>query len=144
MITLILIICKLKLAIQTKGLTVQYTCHCFSIIAHDVRSSCNNPTPIGMESHGIPDESITFNNTLGGYEGRKGRLGLPSSTWCGNSAQSGYMQINLQRIYRICAIATQGGGADNGFFTGYVLQLTADGVLWDFYQENGLVKVCDF
>lgn len=97
-----------------------------------------------MESGSIPDQAITFNNTYGGYEQHKGRLGLPQSTWCGNDAQSGYMQINLQHIYRICAVATQGAGQDNYFLSRYVLQLTADGVTWDFYQENNSLKVCAF
>lgn len=113
-------------------------CH---IVVLDSNGNCNN-NPIGMESGNIPDQAITFNNTSGGYGNRKGRLGISSSTWCGNNAQSGYMQISLPHLYRICAVATQGGGPDNYFFSRYVLQLSADGITWDFYQENNLVKVC--
>ena len=52
------------------------------------------------------------------------------------------MQIDLQHLYRICAVATQGGG--NYFFTRYVLRLSADGSTWAFYRENGILKVCLF
>lgn len=113
-------------------------CALVSHTAHDDKAHCNN-TPIGMESGSIPDQAITFNNTYGGYEARKGRLGHSHTTWCGNDAQSGYMQINLQHLYRICAVATQGGG--NYFFAHYALRLSADGATWDFYEENGALKV---
>lgn len=112
-----------------------------SNIAHDDTAQCSN-TPIGMESGSIPDQAITVNNTYIGYSGRKGRLGHSHTAWCGNDVQGGYLQIALQHLYRICAVATQGSG--NSFFTKYALQLSADGSTWDFYKENGILKVCLF
>lgn len=118
--------------------------HCLNIvlvsrIAHDDTAHCSN-TPIGMESGSIPDQAITFSSTHASYMARKGRLGYSHTTWCGRKEQRGYVQIDLQHLYRICAVATQGGG--NSFMKHYALQLSADVSTWDFYKENGIVKVC--
>ena len=110
-----------------------------SHIAHDDTAHCSN-TPIGMQSGSISDQAITFSNTHDSYRERKGRLGYSHTTWCGIEEQKGYIQIDLQHLYRICAVATQGGG--NSFIKHYVLQLSADVATWDFYKENGTVKVC--
>ena len=115
----------------------------FHIAAHNDEAQCID-TPIGMETGSIPHHAISFSNTKDGYGSQAlGRLGIPSSAWCGKQTGSGHMQINLQHIYYICAVATQGGRyPDDYYLVSYSLELSADGIVWDYYQEHSLNKVC--
>ena len=68
---------------------------------------------------------------------------IEGSAWCAAENDSKpYLQIDLGRLYIICAVSTQGNSQGEQWVTTYTLQLSKDGTTWTDYQEEGKVKVC--
>ena len=75
---------------------------------------------------------------------KNGRLNYTSgSSWCaGTSDTNPYLQIDLQTLYIICAVSTQGNSKADQWVKNYTLQLSTDGTTWTDYMElGGQVKV---
>ncbi len=68
---------------------------------------------------------------------------IEGSSWCAASNDSKpYLQIELDRLYIICAVSTQGNSQGEQWVKAYTLQSSKDGTTWSDYQEVGKVKVC--
>ncbi|XP_078359091.1 retinoschisin-like [Oculina patagonica] len=62
------------------------------------------------------------------------------SSWCAAANDSKpHLQINLDRLYIICAVSTQGNSQREQWVTRYTLQSSKDGTTWTDYQEAGIV-----
>ena len=94
-----------------------------------------------MQSGSIPDSKVTASSEKNANTAAKGRLNSGSS-WCAKTSDSNpYLQIDLQTLYIICAVATQGNSQANQWVKNYTLQSSIDGSNWTDYTEIGQVKV---
>ena len=96
-----------------------------------------------MENGLIPNERITASINHPVCPASFGRLNDVRGSWCtGSGTYTGYLQIDLQSLYVICAVSTQGGEVYNrGWVKKYTLKSYTDNKGWTDYKENGLVKV---
>ena len=93
-----------------------------------------------MENGLIPDERITASSAYSYAPASFGRLNDVRGTW-GTNGDNEYLQIDLQSLHVICAVATQGGLICPYWVKKYSLQSATDNKTWTDYKENGLVKV---
>ena len=94
-----------------------------------------------MESGTIPDNKITATSELSAA--KNGRLNYTSgSSWCARPSDTKpYLQIDLQTLYIICAVSTQGNSQADHWVKNYTLQFSNDGTTWMVYREGGKIKV---
>ena len=91
----------------------------------------------------IPSRSLSASSSRRGFEPGKGRLhgdGAWSPRYTYNPY--GYLQIDLQYDFFICAVATQGHPSSSFWTTKYKLLFSVNGIDWLTYKENGREKVC--
>ncbi|EDO27034.1 predicted protein, partial [Nematostella vectensis] len=64
--------------------------------------------------------------------------------WSPSSASSQHLQIDLLSLYKICAVATQGGTTSyDARTTKYKLSLSTTMTSWEIYKESGAEKEFD-
>ena len=63
--------------------------------------------------------------------------------WCPRtvSDRTDYLQVDMDVMLSVCAVATQGERINNEWTTSYKLQLSTDGVTWSVYEETSTAKV---
>lgn len=63
--------------------------------------------------------------------------------WCTktNQIKADYLEVDMGAVHSVCAVATQ-GPRNEVWVKSYKLQLSTDGVTWNFYDENNVEKVC--
>ena len=63
--------------------------------------------------------------------------------WCPRTVidRTDYLQVDVGAMLSVCAVATQGEKINNEWTTNYKLQLSADGVTWNTYEETSTAKV---
>nr|XP_058953160.1 lactadherin-like [Pocillopora verrucosa] len=63
--------------------------------------------------------------------------------WCPRTVidRTDYLQVDVGAMLSVCAVATQGEKINNEWTTNYKLQLSADGVTWNAYEETSTAKV---
>lgn len=67
------------------------------------------------------------------------------SSWCASITDSNpYLQIDLERIYLICAVATQGNSQSDQWVKKYTLNSSTERTTWTSYQEKGVTKVSNY
>ena len=67
---------------------------------------------------------------------------IKGSSWCAEANDSKpYLQVELERLFIICAVSTQGNSHGDQWVKTYKLQLSTDGVTWKDYTETGIVRV---
>ena len=94
---------------------------------------------LGMQRNVIPDSNITASSEVS--QAKNGRLNGKES-WCASTSDTTpYLQIDLQTIHIICAVATQGNPQADEWVETYNLQLSKDGASWINYTELGQIKV---
>ncbi|KAI8514606.1 hypothetical protein Bbelb_071970 [Branchiostoma belcheri] len=101
---------------------------------------------LGMESGGIPDDSITASGIGNGQQqpfyGRlKGTRGFGGWTpWIRNTEQ--WLQVDLGEVKRVTGTITQGGRWDlvEQWVTTYKLQYSEDGTVWTTYADSGFSR----
>ena len=92
----------------------------------------------------IPDARMTASTThsfdLPHYGRLNGKRG--NGVWCTKARQidEDYLQVDMGAVHSVCAVATQ-GPRNEIYTTSYKLQLSTDGVTWNFYKENNVEKV---
>ena len=97
-----------------------------------------------MESERISDGNITASSIQNASTPAKnGRLNYTSgSSWCARPSDTNpYLQIDLQALYIICAVSTQGNSQADQWVKNYTLQFSNDGTTWMVYREGGQIKV---
>ena len=92
----------------------------------------------------IPDDRMTTSSVNSVNLPHYGRLNgtRNNGVWCAKARQNkeDYLQVDMGAVHSVCAVATQ-GPRNEIYTTSYKLQLSTDGVTWDFYKENNAVKV---
>ncbi|XP_022790454.1 inactive carboxypeptidase-like protein X2 [Stylophora pistillata] len=75
----------------------------------------------------------------------QGRLHNQRGAWCSNRPEKDprpYLQVELPRRTRVCAVATQGSSLyDTDYVTKYEIQTSLDKKNWVTYKENGANKI---
>ena len=97
-----------------------------------------------MGSGTIPNSDITASSEQSASTPAKnGRLNYTSgSSWCAQTSDTNpYLQIDLQTLYIICAVSTQGNSPADQWVKNFTLQLSTDGTTWTDYKEGGQIKV---
>ena len=97
-----------------------------------------------MSSGTIPNSNITASSEQSASTPAKnGRLNYTSgSSWCARTSDTNpYLQIDLQTLYIICAVSTQGNSQADQRVKNFTLQLSTDGTTWTDYKEGGQIKV---
>ena len=94
-----------------------------------------------MESKKIKNSQLSSSTNDDGWDANKGRL-RNSRAWCSksNNPTSEYFQIDLLRVRRVSAIATQGVKhvVFNYYVETYMIKYSYDGATWFYYEaENG-------
>lgn len=95
---------------------------------------------VGFEYGLLLDDSITATSSLRDKVSWKARL-AGEEAWCpqANSSME-CLEVALDSLHRICALATQGFHAIGAYTTTYRLQLSIDGSKWEWYN-NGITEV---
>lgn len=95
---------------------------------------------VGFEYGLFPDSSMTATSSLQDKVPWKARL-AGEEAWCPqtNSTQE-YLEISLDSLHKICGVATQGLHAIGAYTNTYLLQLSSDGLKWEWYN-NGSSEV---
>ena len=92
----------------------------------------------------IPDARMTASTTYPDDPPHYGRLNGKryNGVWCTKLRQidEDYLQVDMGAVHSVCAVATQ-GPRNEIYTTSYKLQLSTDGVSWNFYKENNVAKV---
>ncbi|XP_031551983.1 uncharacterized protein LOC116289233 [Actinia tenebrosa] len=72
------------------------------------------------------------------YKPHFARLSTSSKAWGPRTTSGAWLQIDLGSVVFVCAVATQGAGADltDEFVRKYKIQVSLDNVNWNHYQEN--------
>ncbi|XP_028409028.1 uncharacterized protein LOC114531613 isoform X2 [Dendronephthya gigantea] len=100
--------------------------------------------PLGMEARLIPDASVTVSSAVVGAPGGFGRLNKNGNPWCAlDTDENPYFQVDLGRLTRICAVATQGRGKDTSYLQYpevFWLQMTNNSVNWTTLQHHDQIK----
>ena len=64
--------------------------------------------------------------------------------WCPSTRQgprTDYLQIDLDTVHSVCAVATQGASNIDERTTSYILRMSKNGVTWNTYKESNAEKV---
>ena len=65
-----------------------------------------------------------------------------TSGWCvSHSGEKHWLQVDLGKIYEVCAVATQGNKVAQEWTTLFALSTSLDGVTFTDYMEANQVKV---
>ncbi|XP_031574335.1 uncharacterized protein LOC116308106 [Actinia tenebrosa] len=104
-------------------------------------SDCD--TPLGMENNRIDDSQVTASTFHEEFPPHEARLNGPSA-WCaGDLSGEVYLQVDLQRLSLITAVATQGFYPDPkkislrlGSVSKYRITFSDDGTLWEVHQNR--------
>ena len=92
-----------------------------------------------MENSNIPDSRITSpDSTDHGHPPNHARLNGPSS-WC--TSRQTYLQVGLGRIYKVTAIATQGGADLDKWVKRYKIGFYVGATLVIYSESGELQKV---
>ena len=97
-----------------------------------------------MENGVIPDSKITASSQLNsGTPAKNSRRNYTAGpSWCAQTNDNNpYLQINLQSLHVICAVATQGNSKADEWVETYTIQTSTDGVHWTDYGSLGHPKV---
>lgn len=95
---------------------------------------------VGLEYGLLPDDNITATSSLHDKVSWKARL-AGEEAWCPQANSSvEYLEVALDSLHRICALATQGFHAIGAYTMTYRLQLSIDGSKWEWYN-NGSSEV---
>ncbi|KAL9970494.1 hypothetical protein ACROYT_G022879 [Oculina patagonica] len=106
--------------------------------------------PIGVaDRSAIPDYRMTASSIYDGhYYPYYGRLHVNRGFggWCPRPPYSGtdYLQVDMGTVRSVCGVATQGGGGHSEWTTRYKIYISINGVTWNAYKENNVVKVSEF
>jgi hypothetical protein len=104
--------------------------------------------PLGMESKLIPNANIAASSEFDDQVSLKhfGRLNWNGKPWCALlTDKPPFIQVDIGRLTRICAVATQGRGFDLTqvqYPTAFWVQLSNDSVNWATLLHHDNRKVC--
>ena len=101
--------------------------------------------PLGVaDRNTIPDARITastfYNNNYHPFYGRlNGKMGYGG--WCTKttSERTDYLQVDMRAVSSVCAVETQ--GISGNWVKTFKLHVSVDGVTWNNYKENNVLKV---
>ena len=85
--------------------------------------------------------STYFNNYEVPYYGRLNE-NRGHEIWCPETEadRTDYLQVDMDAVHSVCAVATQGGTVNSEWTTSYKLHLSTDGTTWNSYQEDNVEK----
>ena len=106
-------------------------------VAYEVDNKTCSDSAVGFEYGLLPDDNITATSSLHDkVSWNKARLG-GEEAWCPQSNSSvEYLEVALDSLHRICALATQGFHAIGAYTMTYRLQLSIDGSKWEWYNDG--------
>ncbi|XP_048579857.1 uncharacterized protein LOC5521688 isoform X1 [Nematostella vectensis] len=114
---------------------------CLRFELYGCQKGCDDP--VGMELGTIEDSWLKASTSLDTTHGPDtGRLNAPQG-WCAaNNDKNQYLQIDLNQMYRISMVATQGSNDGTGYVTSFTMrsQIHA-GLRWMVYREKGQIRV---
>jgi len=105
------------------------------------------PTPpvceegLGLESHGIPDSSVTASSTFGLQKPGNGRLYLKAKPgtaggWvAGNRSNGSWFQVKFGGWPKVTKISTQGREDAPQWVTKYRVSYSSDGIFFKDYTK---------
>ncbi|KXJ06946.1 Coagulation factor VIII [Exaiptasia diaphana] len=103
-----------------------------------------------MQNRAIPDSSITASSYLGkAYKPQQGRLHIKSvisssgkaGSWIPKGRRAGdWLQVDLGKVTRVQAVATQGRYDANQWVRSYTLQYSSNGKTFKKYQGGKVFK----
>ena len=88
--------------------------------------------------------STFYNSNEYPYYGRlNGTRG--NGAWCAKANNKGdYLQVDMMKMYSVCAVATQGSRKSDDWITHYKLHFSTNGATSEFYKENRIDTVSIF
>ena len=90
---------------------------------------------------GLSSRSFSASSSRLGNEPHQGRLN-EAGAWSpsNNNDAHDYLQVNLEDVFVISAVATQGNPQSDEWTTSYKLHILKKD--WNIYKENNTEKVC--
>ncbi|XP_048579427.1 receptor-type tyrosine-protein phosphatase S isoform X3 [Nematostella vectensis] len=116
-----------------------------TVLSVCAEAGCSSQAVGISDSHVIPDNRFSASSEYSpNYGARYARLnGSPG--WCRKGRDtSGYLQIDLNSVFVVCAVATQGNGLGGKYewVTSYKVGFSMENKAWSTYQESaGVDKV---
>ncbi|KAL9987766.1 hypothetical protein ACROYT_G002123 [Oculina patagonica] len=107
---------------------------------------CHNKW-LGMIGGYILDRDITSSSVQNASTPAKNARWnyVKGSSWCAATNDSKpYLQIDLERLYIICAVSTQGNSQGDQWVKTYTLQSSTDGLTWKDYVAAGMIFTGNF
>ena len=110
-----------------------------------VKGDCGDSAVGVFSDSKISDDKIT-SSTVGNSANtpaRNGRLSYTKgSSWCASSSdQKPYLQFDLDDLYIICAVSTQGNSKGDQWVKSYQIGYSSDSEDWLIYREQNEEKV---
>ena len=81
---------------------------------------------------------LSYHSYYGRLNDNQGRGG-----WCAKTEtdRTDYLQVDMNAVHSVCAVATQGHRTGPSWTTSYKVHLSTDAVTWSSYKENNVEKV---
>ena len=97
------------------------------------------------DSSVISDQRFSAPSSIRCRNPSEGRL-KGSNAWipARNNDNNDFLQIDLESLYFICGVATQGNPNGNDGTKTYKIETSLNNVEWTFYSEDGSEKVHPF
>lgn len=106
------------------------------LVAHEADNETCSNVAVGFEYGLISDNSITATSSLHDKVPWKARL-AGEEAWCPETNSTvEYLEVALDSLHSICTLATQGLHAIGAYTTTYRLQLSIDGLKWEWYNDG--------
>ena len=107
------------------------------VSASEVADCFDNPIGVA-DVNKIPDAQLTASSYhSSNFKPEYGRLnGGRGDGWCAGTASGNdeWLQVDLGKLYTVCAVATQGDINGNEWVTTFKLSFSMDGQNWDVDQ----------
>lgn len=102
---------------------------------------------LGLEDRRIPDSSLTATSSFSSSQATAGRLKNTDEWGAGTNEIGQYLQVDLNGVFKLTGIATQGHFQLEYWVTSYkIAYRRSEDKDFQFYEENGVAKVrneCD-
>ncbi|XP_048579514.1 uncharacterized protein LOC5502674 isoform X2 [Nematostella vectensis] len=108
-----------------------------TVVSVCAEAGCSSQEVGISDSHVMPDNRFSATTIYDSrYHPYYARLnGSPG--WCRKSSDtSGYLQIDLNAVFVVCAVATQGASYGTEWVTSYKVQFSMDNQAWSTYRET--------
>ena len=90
---------------------------------------------LGLQDHSIPDSALTASSSVGGFHANQARLNNYGG-WVPGRQSGAWLQVELENVTKITAIATQGRSFYDNLVGSYSVYHSSDGQHFQPYHQQ--------